>query len=77
MPVILRPEDYSLWLNHSMHDPEQLRGMFEPIPSEILDAYKVPDLVNNVRYDGVGCIARILLARIETPPFPVMWWRFN
>jgi putative SOS response-associated peptidase YedK len=59
MPVILQPEDYGLWLSHSKHDPEQLKGMFEPIPSDLLEAYKVPDLVNNVRYDGVGCIVRI------------------
>jgi putative SOS response-associated peptidase YedK len=59
MPVILRPADYGLWLSHSMHDPEQRKGMFEPIPSALLEAYKVPDLVNNVRYDGVGCILRV------------------
>jgi putative SOS response-associated peptidase YedK len=59
MPIILRPEEYSLWLSHSMHDSEQLKGMFEPIPSDLLEAYKVPDLVNNVRYDGVGCIVKV------------------
>jgi putative SOS response-associated peptidase YedK len=59
MPVILRPADYGLWLSHSMHDPEQLKGMFEPIPSDLLEAYNVPELVNNVRFDGNACIARV------------------
>jgi putative SOS response-associated peptidase YedK len=59
MPVIIKPEDCALWLSHGMHDPEQLRGLYKPYPSNLLDSYKVPSLVNNTRYDAPACIARI------------------
>ena len=59
MPVILQPNDFGLWLSHNMHDPEQLRGMYQPFPSELLETYKVSDLVNNVRFDSPACIARV------------------
>ncbi len=59
MPVILHPDDYYLWLSHSMHDPKQLLGMYQPFPSNLLDAYKVSDFVNNVRFDGPVCIAKV------------------
>jgi putative SOS response-associated peptidase YedK len=59
MPVILQPGSCNLWLSHDMHDPEQLRGLYLPFPTDLLEAYMVPDLVNNVRFDGPACIARV------------------
>ena len=59
MPVILQHDDFGLWLSHNMHDPEQLREMFHPFPADLLEAYKVSDLVNNVRFDSPACIARV------------------
>lgn len=59
MPVILRPGDCTLWLSHSMHDPEQLRGMYQPFPSNQLEAYKVSDLVNNPSFDSPTCIVQV------------------
>jgi len=59
MPVILLQEDYDLWLNRNMHDPEQLSRLYQPFPSDLLTAYKVPDLVNNSRFDSPACIAQV------------------
>ncbi|MDR3578686.1 MAG: SOS response-associated peptidase [Oryzomonas sp.] len=59
MPVILQPNDFGLWLSHNMHDPEQLREMYQPLSAKLLEAYKVSDLVNNVRFDSPACIARV------------------
>lgn len=59
MPVILQPDDFGLWLSHNMHDPELLRDMYRPFPAGLLEAYKVSDLVNNVRFDAQACIARV------------------
>lgn len=59
MPVILGPENYSLWLNREMHDPEQLLDLYRPFSSNLLEMYRVPDLVNNPRFDSPACIARI------------------
>jgi putative SOS response-associated peptidase YedK len=59
MPVILHPGTYNFWLSHSMHDPDQLQDMFQAIPSSLIDAYKVSDLVNNARFDAPACIATV------------------
>lgn len=59
MPVILRPDDYELWLNRDMHDPDLLKPLYWQFPSELLAMHRVPDLVNNPKFDSSACIARI------------------
>ena len=59
MPVILRTNDCNLWLSHSMHNPEQLQGMYQPFPSNLLEAYKVSDLVNNPRNDSPDLLSQL------------------
>jgi putative SOS response-associated peptidase YedK len=59
MPVILYPDTFNLWLNHNIHDPEQLQQLYQPFPAEELHAFKVPDLVNNPRFDSPACIAQV------------------
>ena len=59
MPQILDPEDFDLWLDPSMHDPEQLLPLYKPYPADRLTAYKVPNLVNNPRFDAPACIVQV------------------
>ena len=59
MPVILAPENYSFWLNRNMHDPHQLEQLYQPYPPDQLALYKVPDLVNNPKFDSPACIAKV------------------
>lgn len=59
MPVILSPDTFTLWLNHNMHDPDQLIPLYVPFPATEMNAYKVPDLVNNPRFDSPACIAQV------------------
>lgn len=59
MPVILTPDAYGLWLNHNMHDAHNLEGLYSPFPEEKLTYYKVPDLVNNPKFDGPACIIQV------------------
>lgn len=59
MPVILHPDVFSLWLSHNMHDLEQLQSFLIPYPAEEMTAHKVPDLVNNPRFDSSTCIAQV------------------
>jgi putative SOS response-associated peptidase YedK len=59
MPVILYPDTFNLWLSHNMHDPEQLQPLYQPFPAEEMHAFKVPDLVNNPRFDSPACIAQV------------------
>jgi putative SOS response-associated peptidase YedK len=59
MPVVLHPDSFSIWLSKNMHDPEQLQQLYNPFPAEEMAAYKVPDLVNNSRFDSPACIAQV------------------
>ena len=59
MPVILHPDIFTLWLSHNMHDPEQLQPIYQPFPADLMTAFKVPDLVNNTRFDSPACISRV------------------
>lgn len=42
-----------------MHDPEQLQPLYQPFPDDLLQTFKVPDLVNNPRFDSPACIAQV------------------
>lgn len=59
MPMILPPDAFTLWLSHNMHDPDQLQPLFQPSSDAGMIAHKVPDLVNNPRFDSPACIAQI------------------
>jgi putative SOS response-associated peptidase YedK len=56
MPVILEAKDYDLWLDPAVHDPEVLRPVLRPYPSEAMTAYPVSALVNNPRNDKPQCV---------------------
>lgn len=56
MPLILRPEDESLWLDRSVTDTGRLQELLRPYPAEEMRAYPVPALVGNVKNDLPECI---------------------
>lgn len=55
MPVILKCEDESRWLDPET-EPEALMEMLKPYPSDELEAFPVSRLVNSPRNDGPECI---------------------
>jgi putative SOS response-associated peptidase YedK len=57
MPVILRPEDYALWLDPEERTPQQLDGLLVPFAADQMEAYAVSTLVNSPRFDSPACIA--------------------
>jgi putative SOS response-associated peptidase YedK len=59
MPVVLRPEGYSLWLNRKFYDTSELQKLYEPFPPDQMIAYTVPELVNNPRFDSASCIVQV------------------
>ncbi len=59
MPVVLQPEDYNLWLNRNMHDPNELEKLYKPYPADLMYAHPVPDLVNIPRFDSASCIVQM------------------
>lgn len=47
MPVILKEEDESAWLNPENRDPLFLKGLLKPYPSEQMSLYEISTLVNS------------------------------
>jgi putative SOS response-associated peptidase YedK len=56
MPVILDPDEYSLWLDPQIVDPVRLTPLVDPYPSEPLVADPVSTYVNSPRHDDSKCI---------------------
>jgi putative SOS response-associated peptidase YedK len=57
MPVMLRPDQYDLWLDGDT-DAATLKSLLQPYDDQDLQAYVVSNLVNKVENDGPECIAR-------------------
>jgi putative SOS response-associated peptidase YedK len=58
MPVILRPDQYDMWLD-SGTDDATLRSMLQPYAGNDLHAYPVSNLVNKVDNDAPECIVAV------------------
>lgn len=56
MPVILRPDEFGLWLDRQVHDAERLTPLFTPYPADRLISYRVSTLVNSPANDSPECI---------------------
>jgi len=56
MPVILRPDDYGLWLDTARAGPDLLQPLLKPYPSERMTMRAVNPKVNNASYDAPDCI---------------------
>jgi len=48
MPVILHPEEYNLWLDRNVTDPEKLKPLYQPYPSDLMEMYPVSSLDTEV-----------------------------
>lgn len=56
MPVILRPEDYGVWLDPGVRRAELLKPLLRPYPDEGMTAYAVSPLVNSPSSEGPRCV---------------------
>jgi putative SOS response-associated peptidase YedK len=56
MPVILRPDDYGLWLGETPADPEALRAACTPYPAEDMRAYPISTRVNSPKNDDADLL---------------------
>ena len=59
MPVILKPEDYDLWLNPQLQAPDTLQQLLQPYLSEAMTAYPVSTVVNSPKNNTPECIVPI------------------
>jgi putative SOS response-associated peptidase YedK len=56
MPVIVRPEDYDLWLDAEVRGTEILLPLLRPYPREGMTAYAVSPVVNSPSHDSPRCV---------------------
>ncbi len=59
MPVIIHPDNYSMWLDRSLQDPHHLEHLYSPYSDDQIEYFEVPKLVNNTRFDSPACIAKV------------------
>ena len=65
MPLILPPDDYDLWLDPKVQDPDRLAALLRPFPAEEMVAIPVSPRVNSPDNDDPG-----LLEPVEAAPEP-------
>lgn len=56
MPAILKPEDYDLWLDLGVTNPEQVQGLLRPFDPRLIKKYPLSARVSNANNDGPECI---------------------
>ncbi len=59
MPVILRPDTYSQWLDPAPQSPDRLNNLLAPYPAGEMEAYPVSTLVNSPGNDREECVAPV------------------
>lgn len=52
MPVVIRPEDFSRWLDCLNQEPRHVSDLMTPAPEDYFEAIRVSDLVNKVANSG-------------------------
>lgn len=59
MPVILKEQDYDLWLDSQIQAPNLLQHLLSSYPSEEMNSYQVSLFVNNPKHNSSQCIEPI------------------
>jgi putative SOS response-associated peptidase YedK len=62
MPVVLRPEAWSVWLGEEPAAPHQLKALLAPYPSEWMICWPVSTRVGNVKNNDPSLIEPIGVA---------------
>ena len=60
MPVILHPQEYDIWLDREMTDPEKLKHLYKSYPADLMEIYPVSPQVNSPRIDSPDCIKPVI-----------------
>src|SRR5215470_3353607 len=61
MPVILRPEEYDLWLDPGVTVPSRVTGCLQPFDARLMKKYPVSTRVNSPDNDDAACAQEISL----------------
>ena len=59
MPVIIEKDDYDLWLDPGMTDPDKLTDLLKPFDARLMRVYPVSSTVSSVKNDGPECAEEV------------------
>jgi putative SOS response-associated peptidase YedK len=65
MPVILRKDDYDVWLDPGMQNVAAISEMLKPYDARLMRSYPVSSRVNRPENDDEGCSEPVELAGIQ------------
>lgn len=60
MPVIIRPEDYTAWLDTKLTDILKIQAMVKPYPERLMEAYPISRNINDPQHDSPDLIAPVM-----------------
>jgi putative SOS response-associated peptidase YedK len=58
MPVILSQDHIDGWMNPKQRDPDQLKKLLLPFPSDCMKALRISTRINSTRNDDPSLIKR-------------------
>ncbi len=56
IPVIIRPEDFTAWIDTNLTDVTKIQAMAQPYPDKLMEAYPVSRKVNSPQHDSPDLI---------------------
>lgn len=59
MPVIIKPEDYSVWLDTKLTNILKIQAMAKPYPERLMEAYPISRDINDLQHDSPDLIAPV------------------
>jgi putative SOS response-associated peptidase YedK len=59
MPVVIKPEDFSRWLDCRTQEPREIKHLMQPVQDDFFEAIPVSDAVNKVANMGPHLIDRV------------------
>jgi putative SOS response-associated peptidase YedK len=69
MPVLLRPEDYDLWLDPGVSDPILVLDCLGPFDARVMKKYPVSARVNRPENDHHECAKEVAIVASALPLF--------
>ena len=69
MPVILKPEDYDLWLDPGVTDAARVVDTLKPFDPRLMKKYPVSTPVNRADNDDEECAREVPIANVNPTLF--------
>ncbi|MBD9447618.1 SOS response-associated peptidase [Rhizobium sp. RHZ01] len=68
MPVVIKPEDFSRWLDCKTQEPRDVAGLMKPVEEDFFEAIPVSDKVNKVTNMGSDLQDKVAVDKLPSPP---------